>query len=228
MIKCAIVDDEELARTLLTEYVQRIPQLELIGRYKNPLELLKEDRIAEIDLLFLDIQMPTLTGIEFLKGLKNKPTVIFTTAYPDYALEGYQLDVADYLVKPISFERFLYSVQKVSPQITGQGDTVKSHPFISISSGHKIFRIQPEHILYIEGLKEYVSYYTEDGQRIVALESLKKLSETLPQHQFVRIHKSYIVNIAKVKVVEGNQVQIGNKRIPIGASYKEAAMKLLL
>lgn len=228
MIKCAIVDDEELARTLLTGYIQRIPQLELVGQFKNPLELLKHEKIAQVDLLFLDIQMPTLTGIEFLKGLKNKPTVIFTTAYPDYALEGYQLDVADYLVKPISFERFLYSVQKVTPQITIQGNTSKSSPFISINSGHKIYRIKPDNILYIEGLKEYVSYYTEDGQRIVALESLKKLSETLPSDQFVRIHKSYIINITKVKVVEGNQVQIGNKKIPVGASYKEAAMKLIL
>ncbi|HCM76389.1 MAG TPA: DNA-binding response regulator [Cytophagales bacterium] len=228
MIKCAIVDDEELARTLLTEYVQRMPQLELIGQFKNPIDLIKSEKIDQLDLLFLDIQMPTLTGIDFLKGLKNKPTVIFTTAYPDYALEGYQLDVADYLVKPISFERFLYSVQKVSPQITGQEYARQGNAFISINSGHKIFRIQPDNILYIEGLKEYVSYFTEDGQRIVALESLKKLSETLPHHQFVRIHKSYIVNISKVKVVEGNQVQIGTKKIPIGASYKEAAMKMIL
>lgn len=228
MIKCAIVDDEELARTLLTEYVHRIPQLKLIGQYKNPLELLKNENLAQLDLLFLDIQMPSLTGIEFLKGLKNKPTVIFTTAYPDYALEGYQLDVADYLVKPISFERFLYSVQKVSPQITAPGNVVTSSAFISINSGHKIFRIQPDNILYIEGLKEYVSYYTEDGQRIVALESLKKLTETLPNNQFVRIHKSYIINMSKVKVVEGNQVQIGNKKIPIGTSYKDAALKLIL
>lgn len=228
MIKCAIVDDEELARTLLTGYIQRIPQLELVGQFKNPLELLNNEKIAQVDLLFLDIQMPTLTGIEFLKGLKNKPTVIFTTAYPDYALEGYQLDVVDYLVKPISFERFLYSVQKVTPQITAQNLPSTGSSFISINSGHKIFRIKPENILYIEGLKEYVSYYTEDGQRIVALESLKKLSETLPNDQFVRIHKSYIINISKVKVVEGNQVQIGNKKIPIGASYKEAAMKLIL
>lgn len=228
MIRCAIIDDEELARLLLEQYVRKVPQLELCGCYKSPLEFLDLMKQNPVDLLFLDIQMPDITGIEFLKSLPQKPIVVFTTAYPEYALEGYELDVADYLVKPFSFERFLHSVQKVSQHIKPVGDNRQIKDFISINAGHKVFRIEFSNILFVEGLREYVSWYTEDGQRIVSLESLKSLEESiLPPDRFLRVHKSFIVNINKVKIIESNSLQIGDKKIPIGASYKEKVLKAL-
>jgi len=225
-IKCAIIDDEELARALLEQYISKIPQLELVGQYKNPLEFLDLTNSQQVDLLFLDIQMPEITGTEFLKSLRQKPVVVFTTAYPEYALEGYQLDVADYLVKPFSFDRFLHSVQKVSQLIEHHSP---APDLLVINAGHKTFRVNVNDVLYIEGLREYVSYFTSDGQRIVALESLKKLEENLlPKDKFIRVHKSYIININRAKVIEGNTISIGDKKIPIGASYKEATIKKLI
>jgi DNA-binding LytR/AlgR family response regulator len=230
-IRCIIVDDEELARALIKEYVSKIPSLELVGTYKNPLEALEVLRAEHIDLMFLDIQMPELTGIQFLKSLEKKPVVIFTTAYPEYALEGYELDVVDYLVKPVSIERFLHSVNKATKILhnkTGNAGKTNQPDFIVIHADHKIYRLLLADILYIEGLREYVSYFTADGKRIIALESLKKLEEILPSHMFMRVHKSYIVPINRVRVIEGNMVMIEKKGIPIGASYKEAALKALM
>lgn len=224
-IRCALIDDEELARGLLEQYILKIPQLELVGQYKNPLEFIDLSGKPDVDLLFLDIQMPEITGTEFLKSLRQKPVVVFTTAYPEYALEGYQLDVADYLVKPFTFDRFLHSIQKVSQFIEPKKPASN---VLIINAGHKTFRVPINDILYIEGLREYVSYYTSDGQRIVALESLKNLEENLPQDKFIRVHKSYIININRAKVIEGNTLQITDKKIPIGASYKEEAIKKLI
>ncbi|MEQ9377047.1 MAG: response regulator transcription factor [Imperialibacter sp.] len=230
-IRCIIVDDEELARALIKEYVSKIPSLELVGTYKNPLEALEVLRAEQIDLMFLDIQMPELTGIQFLKSLEKKPVVIFTTAYPEYALEGYELDVVDYLVKPVSIERFLHGVNKATKIFHNKTDnsgTTNQPDFIVVHADHKIYRLLLADILYIEGLREYVSYFTSDGKRIIALESLKKLEEILPSHMFMRVHKSYIVPINRVRVIEGNMVMIEKKGIPIGASYKEATLKALM
>ncbi|CAD5282517.1 MULTISPECIES: LytTR family DNA-binding domain-containing protein [unclassified Imperialibacter] len=230
-IRCIIVDDEELARALIKEYVSKIPSLELVGTYKNPLEALGVLRAEQIDLMFLDIQMPELTGIQFLKSLEKKPVVIFTTAYPEYALEGYELDVVDYLVKPVSIERFLHGVNKATKILHNKTDnsgTTNQPDFIVVHADHKIYRLLLADILYIEGLREYVSYFTSDGKRIIALESLKKLEEILPPNMFMRVHKSYIVPINRVRVIEGNMVMVEKKGIPIGASYKEATLKALM
>ncbi|WP_339794612.1 LytTR family DNA-binding domain-containing protein [uncultured Imperialibacter sp.] len=230
-IRCIIVDDEELARALIKEYVSKIPTLELVGAYKSPLEAMEVLQTTPIDLMFLDIQMPELTGIQFLKSLEKKPVVIFTTAYPEYALEGYELDVVDYLVKPVSIERFLHGVNKATKILhnkTGNSGTTSQQDFIVVHADHKIYRLPLADILYIEGLREYVSYFTADGKRIIALESLKKLEEILPSHMFMRVHKSYIVPINRVRVIEGNMVMIEKKGIPIGASYKEATLKALM
>lgn len=234
-IRCAIVDDEELARKLLEQYVLKIPQLELTGTYKSPLLLMEDLNRGNVDLLFLDIQMPDITGTDFLRSLNQKPAVIFTTAYPEHALEGYELDVLDYLLKPISFERFFRSVQKAvsflkpAPKPEKQEDPAPPpvKDFLAVNADHKIYKIRFDEILYIEGLREYVSYYTTEGQRIIALESLKKLEELLPASKFMRIHKSYIIPLDKVKVVEGNMVHIADKKLPIGASYREEVLKKL-
>lgn len=225
---CLIVDDEQLARVLLEEYVSKLPGLSLKGMCKNPLEAMEIMRDTHIDILFLDIQMPELTGVEFVKTLRAKPIIIFTTAYADYAVEGYQLDVADYLVKPFSFDRFVLAVNKASGYLDlkakAEQGGVREEAYILLNADHKIYKVYLGDILYIEGLKEYVSYYTRE-KRIIVLQSLKAIESELPSDQFMRIHRSYIVPIRKIKSLDGNQVQIGDKLIPIGRSYKEEVMK---
>jgi DNA-binding LytR/AlgR family response regulator len=232
-IKCIIVDDEYPARILMKNYIDKLPQLELIGSFQSPVEVMASIDFNSIDLMFLDIQMPDITGIEFVKSLKVKPAVVFTTAYPDYALEGYNLDVMDYLVKPIAFNRFLQTVNKASEWINIKGNaksighlTEISKEYISVKADHKIYRVHFDDILYIEGLAEYVSFYTTKG-KIITLESLKNLEIQLPAQQFVRVHKSYIVNKKKVNFLYGNQLEINGVFIPLGKSYKEEAIKVL-
>lgn len=225
---CLIVDDEQLARQLLKEYVSKVPMLELKGMCKNPLEAMEVLKQEEIDILFLDIQMPELTGIEFVKTMQNKPAIIFTTAYSEYALDGYQLDVVDYLVKPFPFDRFVKAVNKatnfIELQRKAQLGQVGTDEFVLLHADHKIYKIFLNDINYIEGLKEYVSYFTNE-KRIIVLQSLKSIEESLPPDKFIRIHRSYIVPINKIKSLDGNQVQIGDKLIPIGRSYKEEVLR---
>lgn len=230
-----IVDDEELARNLVENYVNRLPHLAVAGKCANPLEAMQVLQEKTVDLIFLDIQMPELTGLEFLKTLSHKPLVIFTTAYKEYALEGFELDVVDYLLKPFRFERFLQAVNKASKLL--KEDTVENKPIVSnsfpeekqrdyilVKSDFKVFRIFYKDLLYIESMKEYVAYHTPEG-RTLSLGSLKKLQKELPAKHFMRIHKSYIVNIDYIAVLEGNMVHIGKKKLPIGTSYKEEVMK---
>lgn len=228
---CLIVDDEQLARRLLKEFVSKIPMLELKGMCKSPLEAMDILSSQHIDIMFLDIQMPDITGVEFIKSLQHKPATIFTTAYSEYALEGYQLDVIDYLVKPFPLDRFIKAVNKAIEYIdlkrnatnnNQQKDTDSNH--LLLHADHKIYKVALDDIKYIEGLKEYVSYYTSE-KRIIVLQSLKSIEESLPSDKFIRVHRSYIVPINKIKTLDGNQVQIGDKLIPIGRSYKEDVMK---
>jgi DNA-binding LytR/AlgR family response regulator len=232
-IRCLVVDDEELARTLLENYIGRLPHLELVAKCKDPMEAMQVLQNEAVDVLFLDIQMPGLTGVEFLRTLKTRPVVIFTTAYPDYALEGYTLDVIDYLLKPFSFERFVQAVNKAGEMLrlkAGNGNTAPAAPeeepardFILVKSEHKIHRIKYDDILYIESMREYVAYYTPNG-RILSLNSLKSLEEELPSDRFIRIHKSYIVSLEKIDTLEGNQLHVGKEKLPIGASYREEVL----
>lgn len=227
-LNCLVVDDEQLARELLADYISKVPFLELKGLVKNPVEVAEILEGETIDILFLDIQMPDITGIELLKTLTHKPMVIFTTAYSEYALEGYELDVLDYLVKPFSFERFLRAVNKAAEMVKlkqSPGQSSSDQEYISINADHKIYRVRLDEILYIEGLREYVSYYTP-GKRIITLASLKNLEESLPGNKFIRVHKSYIVPVDKVKALEGNMLDIGIKKIPIGRSYREKVFKI--
>jgi len=235
MIKCLIVDDEQLARNLLEGYVDKTPQLELVASLKNPVEAAAVIQREQIDLLFLDIQMPDLMGTDLLKSLPKKPATIFTTAYKDYALEGYELDVVDYLLKPIPFDRFLKAVNKAVngiEQIRG-GNTASpeaapdpTSEYVSLKADHRIYKVRLADILYIEGLKEYVTYYTTEG-KIIVLQSLKHLEVSLPSQKFMRVHKSYIINKDRVKSLYGNQLEIGEKKIPIGQSYKEQVLQSL-
>jgi len=226
---CLIVDDELLARTLLEGFVSKIPSLHLAGLCKNPLEAMEIMRNQQIDILFLDIQMPELTGVEFLKVMKEKPAIVLTTAYSEYALEGYQLDVTDYLLKPFSFDRFLKAANKAMDQVqlrrsNPENASNSQKEYLMLHADHKIYRIAMSDIKYIEGLKEYVSYYTAE-KRIIVLQSLKSIEESLPPDKFIRIHKSYIVPIARIKNLDGNQVLIGDKLLPVGRSYKDELLR---
>ena len=225
-IRCLIVDDEELARALLKSYVSRMPNLELVGLCKDALEALRVLGEQPVDLVFLDIQMPELTGVEFLRSLVQRPMAIFTTAYSEYALEGYELDVVDYLLKPISFERFVQAVNKVSDRLRNNSTSSPEKEYLLVKSEHKIHRVCYEDILFIQSMREYVAFYTVEG-RILSLGSLKFLEETLPRELFIRVHKSYIVARARVSTLEGNTIHIGKEKIPIGANYKEEVMQKL-
>ncbi|MCC6462612.1 MAG: response regulator transcription factor [Saprospiraceae bacterium] len=230
-IRCLVVDDEELARALLQNYIGRLPQLELVAACANPLEAMALLQQQHIDLLFLDIQMPELTGIEFLRTLTHKPVVIFTTAYSEYALDGYALDVTDYLLKPFPFERFLLAVNKAIALVQARtagapaaaDGAAPGKEYVLVKADHKVHRLKFDDILYIQSMREYVAFHTPQG-RILSLNSLKSLEDSLPPERFIRIHKSYMVSIPKIDALDGNFVQVGAERLPIGANYKEAVL----
>ena len=234
-LKCIIIDDEQLARKLLENYVNKFPELELVALCKNAMEAMTQLRNSNIDLIFCDIQMPDLSGVELVRTLCDQPLVVFTTAYSDYALEGFELDVIDYLLKPISFERFAVAVNKVLKQHElinngiGQQQPIivaeeNTRDYITLKADGKLHKVQFKSILYIEGLREYVAFHTID-KKIVTLESLRKLENDLPD-QFVRVHKSYIANVDYIKALNGNQIEIKDQLIPIGKTYKEVVSRL--
>ncbi|HEY4653236.1 MAG TPA: response regulator transcription factor [Cyclobacteriaceae bacterium] len=228
-ITCLIVDDEPLARNLLKEYVNKVPYLDLKGTCSNAIEAMELMRRHPVDLLLLDIQMPDITGTTFVKTLQRKPLVIFTTAYSDYALESYDLDVVDYLLKPITFERFLRAIDKVGQRVTSvtavaavkptQGEAESS--FIFVKDGTKLVKVRWEDILYIEGLKDYVTIHTRE-KKIVTLQRLKTLETQLPANKFIRIHNSYIVALGAIDVIHKNDVQVGKTLLPISDTYRRA------
>ncbi|MCB9231293.1 MAG: response regulator transcription factor [Bacteroidia bacterium] len=231
-MKCIIVDDEYPARVLLQDYVSKIPQLELVKVCENAMEAMQTLQELEVDLMFLDIQMPDLTGLDLLRNLRQKPAVIFTTAYSEYALEGYQLDVLDYLLKPIPLDRFIQAVNKAGDFVelkrraqsgSNQGNLAeKTHFFVS--TGHKLERIVFADILHIEGLREYVRISTRD-KRYVTLASMKGLMEELPEGSFLRVHKSWIVALDKVESMMGNSLEINGKLIPVSKTYKDEVLR---
>jgi two-component system LytT family response regulator len=227
-ISCLIVEDEPLARNLLTEYVRKVSYLNLVKACSGPLEAMDVLRTTSVDLLFLDVQMPEITGISFLKSLQKKPLVILTTAYSEYALEGYELDITDYLLKPITFERFLKAVdkanQRLSTGIPVQSDKPASEtpsPFIFVKDGTKLVKIRWDDILYVEGLKDYVTIHTRT-QKVISLQRLKVLEEQLPTDKFIRVHNSFIVALDAIDSVHKDKIQIGNASVPVGDTYKKA------
>lgn len=225
--KCIAIDDEPLALTILQEYVLKIPFLEMIKTFTNPTEAGLYIQNEKPDILFLDIQMPEIKGIDFIKALVYKPIIILTTAYSEYALEGYNLDAVDYLLKPIPFERFLQAINKATRLIDQRTHSSLSgeKKYIFVKSGYKSVKINLDNILYIEGLKEYVIIYTNE-QKVLKLESLKNLELLLPKNEFIRVHKSYIVNINHVKAYYGNILEVNNKKIPVGRVFKDIVNKL--
>lgn len=230
MIKYLVIDDEHIAHDIIKGYCDMLPNVEFKGDCYDAIEAIDYLNKQEIDLIFLDLNMPKLKGFEFLKTLSNPPKVIVTTAYSEFAIEGFELNVVDYLLKPFSFERFFQAVNKVSDRIKSKNNTSNTiekeeitKDFILVKSEHRVYRMKLNTIDYIQSMQAYVAFY-RNGERTLSLNTMKKLDATLPKNQFIRIHKSYIVAIDKIKMLEGNQVIIGKEKLPIGASYREEVM----
>lgn len=236
MIKTIIVDDEPLAIEILEAYISRIPELELVARCTDALEANLFLNKNKVELMFLDIEMPGLRGTDFLKSLENPPKVIFTTAYPEFAVQGFELNALDYLLKPVSFERFLKSINKVlktqdqSPDVDQKKSTESAPDFIFVKSDKRLVRLNFDEILYVEGLKDYVIIRT-DQAKIITLQTMKSLEEKLPTDQFIRVHRSYIVNLDKIHAVSAMGIEMMEKgqikTIPVGANYKEQLDSLI-
>jgi DNA-binding LytR/AlgR family response regulator len=228
-MKCIIVDDEPLAIEIVESYVGRIEELELIGTFRNAIAAFSFIQQNPVELIFLDIQMPKLSGIEFLKTLKNPPKVIITTAFRDYAIEGFELEVVDYLLKPIPFERFLKSVGKVLSSRTEaplpSTPTVQDS-FIYFKVDKKMVKTRIADILFIESIKDYVKVRTEEKE-IITQQKISYLDESLPRNQFLRIHRSFIVNLDRIDAYTATDVEISKFKIPIGRNYKNDVMKVL-
>ncbi len=226
-MKCIIVDDEPLAIEIPETYVSRIDELELLGSFRNAIAAFTFVQQTPVDLIFLDIQMPKLSGIEFLKTLKNPPKVIITTAYRDYAIEGFELEVADYLLKPIPFERFLKSVGKVlaRPE-THATPAPGQESFIYFKVDKKMVKTKIADILYIESIKDYVKVRTADKE-IITQQKISYLDESLPRLNFLRVHRSFIVNVDQIDAYSATDVEIGKFKVPIGRNYKNDVIKAL-
>lgn len=245
ILKCLAVDDEYLALNIIKEYVAKVPFLELVDTSKSALGALEILAAKEIDLIFLDIQMPDLSGLDFLKTLNNPPMVILTTAYQEYALSSYENDVVDYLLKPIRLERFLKAVNKarqlhelknplqqqaaahpatMPPALASTIETPKDYTFLK--SGYKSEKVFFKDIIYIEGQKEYITIHTKN-KKYTIIQSLNSYNNSLPAGEFIRIHKSYIVSISKIEAIYGNTVELNGISLPIGRTYKEGVQKIL-
>lgn len=225
-LKCIITDDEPIARKGLQNYVERIDFLELVGVCEDAIQLNNQLKSQQADLLFLDIEMPYMTGIELLNSLSNPPKVIITSAYAEYAIKGYDLEVSDYLLKPISFDRFLKAVNKAYDQlISSQTPVVQDYLFVKTSL--KLEKIRFNDMRFIEGVENYVAIYTSDG-KIITHTTLRTILQKLPPERFVQVHKSYLVNIDKIDSIEGNLLGIGKNKIPLSRTYKEAALEIIL
>jgi len=232
--KCLIVDDEPLARELIRGHVEKLENFEVIAECSDAMKALNVLREKQVDLIFMDIQMPQITGIEFLKTLKHPPKVIITTAYREFALDGFELDVVDYLLKPITFERFLKSVNKYYQVnledfqvVTGKSaDKMIDESFIYVKENKKVIKVYLSEIKYIEGLSEYVQVYT-DRRKIITKTSMSQMEEKLPTETFLRIHKSFIISVNKIDAFTANTIEVQGKELPIGRSFKNAVLNML-
>lgn len=232
-MKCLVVDDEPLARELLESYIKRIEGLTLVRTCSNAIEALTTLQQKPVDLIFLDIQMPRVTGIDLLKSLKDKPQVILTTAYREYAFEAYDLDVIDYLLKPVTFERFLRGISKIhqvqQPLETPESQSLQQsydEAYIYLREDREMVKVFLKDILYIESMRDYVKIKTLERQ-IITYQKISYLEQKLPENKFVRVHRSFIVAFDKVSSITVNTVRVGEVELPIGRNYKQHALKVL-
>jgi len=239
-MKCIIIDDEPLAIEIIENYITQVGGMEIIAKCTNPIEAVSILKKSKVDLVFLDIEMPNLTGIDLVKIIDNMPQFIFTTAYPNYALEGFDLNATDYLVKPIPFHRFVKAVSKAKDKfesknkdtedsITRQSQNIQDHSnFIFVKSEYENIKINIDSIKYIQGLKDYIKIYTtQTTKAILTLSNFKDILEKLPPKTFIRVHRSYIVNISKIETHQKTKLLIDGNYIPIGESYKNEVLKQL-
>jgi DNA-binding LytR/AlgR family response regulator len=230
LIKCIIIEDEPLAQDVIKSHLEKSGRLLLKGTYRNALEAKEALEKEEVDLIFLDIQLPGMTGLEFLRSLSSPPLVVFTTSYPEYALESYEFNVIDYLLKPVSYERFSKTMNKIIDGNIFKTGTFPLKPVyrdhIFIRSNSKFFRISFSEIVYIEGMKDYLKIHTIEHV-IITHQTLGEMENILPPDQFIRIHKSYIVAVARIKAVFGNSVDMDQILLPIGLVYKEKIMNFI-
>lgn len=239
MMNTLIIDDEPLALDVLETYISKMPELNLVARCSNALEANELLRKNQIDLIFLDIQMPQISGVDFIKALPNPPLFIFTTAFSNYAVEGYELNAIDYLLKPISMDRFMKAVNKAMEQFELRNKEEASETgssgaegveFFFVKADKKLVKVKYDEILYIEGLKDYVIIRLEQG-RVVTLQTMKSLEEKLPLSRFKRIHRSYIVSIDKIHAVDGTSVDVYEKgqikQLPIGKNYRDEILEIV-
>jgi two-component system LytT family response regulator len=228
-ISCHIIEDEPLASDLLAYYIAKISSLSLVKVCSNPLQALEVLKSQPVDLIFLDIQMPEMTGISLLKVLKKKPLVILTTAYSEYALESYDFDVVDYLKKPITFERFVKGIQKVEQRLAPAiniDEKLTGKDFIFVKDGTRFVKITLSEILFVQGQQNYVHIHTAK-QKITSLQRLKSLNDQLPGDKFIRIHNSYIINVNAISSVKNGEIEIGSQKIPIGETYLKSFMDFI-
>jgi two-component system, LytTR family, response regulator len=229
-IRCLLVDDEPLALDLLEGYVAKTPSITLAGRCSSAFQAMELLEKTEVDLIFLDIQMPGLSGLEFSRSLYDGPKVIFTTAFEQYALEGFKVEALDYLLKPISYPEFLNAVNKAKRWFEHfeKATIPETRTSIFVKADYKLVQIEFNNILYIEGLKDYVKFCLEDNEKpVLSLMSMKSLDENLPDSKFMRVHRSFIVNLDKIKTIERNRIIFGKEYIPISENYKEKFQKFV-
>lgn len=231
-INCVIIDDEPLAAELLLSYAKRISYLNVRGTFNSAIAAMRELREHPVDLIFLDIQMPELSGLEFARILPPQTRIIFTTAFNQYAIDGYKVNAMDYLLKPISYDDFLQACNKALEYFTSQqihtSNKEKADRFIFVKSEYKLVRINLDDVLYIEGVKDYVKIYFDNGDKpVMSLMNMKRIEESLPSPEFMRTHRSYIVNMMKVKVIDRLRIVFDKVYIPISDSYKDEVMSFL-
>jgi len=230
-VRCLLVDDEPLAISLLQNHLEQLEDFEVVGVCNNAVKALALLNVQEVDLLFLDIKMPKISGIDLLKTLKNPPKTILTTAFRDFAIEGYDLDIVDYLLKPITFERFLRSIERYF-RVTDRKPANKANPqedhYIFVKANNKFFKLDTEDILYVESQKDYVKIFTTDGEIETRFKfKISDFEKQLEQSGFLRIHRSYIVNTRHIRAFTVSYVELGGSEIPIGSNYKEYVFKAL-
>lgn len=239
---CVVIDDEFLARKLISDYISRVPQLRLLGAFDSPVKAMNTIQGGSVHIIFIDIEMPDVSGIDFVRNMPFRPLVVFVTAYAEYAVQGFELDAIEYLLKPVTFPRFLKAANKAIAILgfkrkleeydrphhqPDAGVTDKSEPkdFIIIRTERKIVKLMYDEIFFIEGALEYVNFQTL-SKRVLGLFSLRELEEMLPPHRFMRIHKSYIVALDRVKEIDGNQVKVGTWTIPVSKTYRPKLLEL--
>ncbi|TNF43022.1 MAG: response regulator transcription factor [Bacteroidetes bacterium] len=232
--KCIIIDDEPLARDLMRNHISKLENFEIVAECGDAMKALQELRDKKVDIMFIDIEMPQITGIEFLRILKNPPKIIITSAYRDYALDSFELDVVDYLLKPITFERFLKAINKYYQETQEETEVnvpvsvgnQKEESFIYVKENKRLIKVNLGEILYIEGLSEYVQIYT-DRKKFVTKTSMTNLEEKLPSDGFLRIHKSFIVSLSRIEAFTASTIEVPGKELPIGRSYKNSVLNTL-